>query len=244
MNPSTGSLGETRAQRTSSVEAREESATGGKAASDYPDGRARSFGYLMLIVGLTVIWGALMHQFGAAPIYRIMGPYAAGVSVLLVALHGHALRARLRPSLRHVLLGLAVGGGMTLLTYPAFAAAKWLFPELVSHVDELYRQAQSEQLAVALAEVIIILTAEELLWRGAWYEAWCPRVGPLRAGALSVASYALTQLCSGSFIVLLLALCCGTVWTVLRHHSRSLVPSLIAHLIWTPTVILLVPVNW
>jgi membrane protease YdiL (CAAX protease family) len=173
-----------------------------------------------------------------------MGPYSAAVCVTLLLARGHALRARLRPTVKNVALGVGMGVLMTVLTYPAFDLARWLFPELVSHVADLYRQSQNERLGVALGAVLIILTAEELLWRGAWYEAWCLRLGPLRASALCVASYALTQLCSGSFIVCLLAVVCGTVWTALRHGSGSLVPSLIAHAIWTPTVILLVPVTW
>ncbi|HEY6881497.1 MAG TPA: CPBP family intramembrane glutamic endopeptidase, partial [Polyangiales bacterium] len=133
---------------------------------------------------------------------------------------------------------------MTVCTYPAFDLARSLFPSLVGNVADLYRQSQAERLGVALGSVLVILTAEELLWRGAWFDAWCTRVGPLKAGALCVASYALTQLCSGSLIVGLLAVVCGLVWTAMRHYSGSLVPSLIAHAIWTPTVILLFPVTW
>jgi membrane protease YdiL (CAAX protease family) len=200
--------------------------------------------YVMLILGLTAIWGALMNQFGSSPIYWVMGPYAAVVCVTLLVARGHALRARLRPTVKNVALGVGMGALMTVCTYPAFDLARAWFPELAGHVADLYRQSQNERLVVALSAVLVILTAEELLWRGAWYEAWCLRLGPLKASALCVVSYALTQLCSGSFIVCLLAIVCGTVWTAMRHWSGSLVPSLIAHAIWTPTVILLIPVTW
>jgi uncharacterized protein len=211
---------------------------------DTPRTTPLSVRYALVILGLSVLWAVLMHQFGESPIYWIMGPYALVVCAVLLLLRGKALRARLRPTGKNVLLGIAMGTLMALLTYPAFNLAKSLFPELVSHVSELYAQSQNERLGVALSAVIVIASAEELLWRGAWYEAWLPRLGPLWAGALSVASYALTQFGSGSFIVALLALVCGTVWTLMRHLTGSLVPGLIAHLIWTPTVILLVPVTW
>jgi membrane protease YdiL (CAAX protease family) len=60
---------------------------------------------------------------------------------------------------------------------------------------------------------------------------------------LSVASYAAAQLGSGSWIVMLLAIVCGTIWTLQRHFTRSLLAPLLAHLIWTPVVILLHPVT-
>lgn len=203
-----------------------------------------STNYLWLIFGLSAIWGVLMHQFGESPIYWVMGPYAFVASVVLLVTRGHALRSRLRPTFRLVAFGVGMGVLMTLLTYPAFNLSKQFFPQLVGNVGDLYRQSQAERLGVALVSVTVIATAEELLWRGAWYEAWYPRIGPLKAGAVAVASYALTQLCSGSFIVCLLALVCGTAWTLMRHYTKSMVPALIAHLIWTPTVILLVPVTW
>lgn len=212
------------------------------AQGDEPSAFSRR--YVFLIFGLTAIWGVLMNQFGQSPIYWVMGPYSAAVCVILLIARGHALRARLRPTVKNVALGVGMGVLMTVCTYPAFDLARWLFPELVSNVADLYRQSQNERLGVALVAVLVILAAEELLWRGAWYEAWCLRIGPLKASLLCVASYALTQLCSGSFIVCLLAIVCGAVWTAMRHYSGSLVPSLIAHAIWTPTVILLIPVTW
>jgi membrane protease YdiL (CAAX protease family) len=43
--------------------------------------------------------------------------------------------------------------------------------------------------------------------------------------------------------VSLIALVCGSIWTVLYRYTGSLTPSLIAHGIWSPTVIVLFPVT-
>ena len=200
--------------------------------------------YSLLLLGMSVVWGTLMHQFGEGRIYWIMGPYAAAVSAVLLTLRSDALLRRLRPTLKNVTVGIAVGVAMTLATYPAFALAEELFPQLLGHVSELYRQSHNESLVAALTWVVVILTAEELLWRGAWIEALSARFGRVGAGISSVVIYALTQLCSGSFIVGLLALVCGAVWTAQRLYTGSVLAPLISHLIWTPTVILLVPVTW
>jgi membrane protease YdiL (CAAX protease family) len=212
------------------------------AAGDFPSAFSRA--YVLIVVALSIAWGVLIHQFGSSPIYWIMGSYALAVCTTLLSVRGHALRARLRPSWRDLALGVGMGVLMTVCTYPAFNLARSWFPRLAHHVADLYRESRDENMAVALAFVLVILSAEELLWRGAWYEAFNLRLGPLWAGVLCVLSYALIQLCSGSFIVGLLAMVCGTVWTLMRYYSNSLLPSLIAHAIWTPTVILLVPVTW
>ena len=62
--------------------------------------------------------------------------------------------------------------------------------------------------------------------------------------AVSVLSYAAAQACSGSLIVGLLALCCGTLWTFERERTGSLIAPLLSHMIWTPVVILLRPVAY
>jgi len=203
----------------------------------------RSLKYSLMLLAMSVVWGIFLHQFGTSPIYWIMGPYAAALSALVLTMRGHALRRALRPSARNVAVGIGVGVAMTLATYPAFHLAKELFPALAHNVSQLYRQSGDESLPVALAWVTVILAAEELLWRGAWIEALVARFGRTRAGVLSVLIYAATQLSSGSFIVCLLAVCCGAVWTAERFYTKSLIAPLISHAIWTPTVILLLPVT-
>jgi membrane protease YdiL (CAAX protease family) len=201
-----------------------------------------SIKYSLLLGAMSIVWGVMMSQFGQGQIYWIMGPYAVLVSVVLLTLRSRALLRLLRPSTRNVSLGVSIGVAMTLATYPAFAAAQALFPELMSNVSQLYSQSRQEALVIAVTWVIVIAAAEELVWRGAWIEALTPRFGRFYAGAMSIGIYAAAQLCSKSFIVGLLALCCGTIWTVMRHYTRSIVSPLLAHLIWTPTVILLWPV--
>jgi membrane protease YdiL (CAAX protease family) len=55
--------------------------------------------------------------------------------------------------------------------------------------------------------------------------------------------YALAQYGTGSVVVLLMAVVCGTVWSIQRVVTGSLASSLVAHLIWSPTVILFCPVT-
>jgi uncharacterized protein len=211
------------------------------AAGETSETRAASHRLLALMLGLIVGWGLLMQRFGGN-IYAIMGPFALSVAAVIAALSSPELGRWLRPNRRAVAVGLVVGVGMTLLTYPLFGLARAVFPELGSAVSELYSTAHQQSIAESLPWVLAIIVAEELLWRGALLHVLVRRVPNALAMALSVLSYALAQFGTGSWIVMLLALVCGTVWTVQRRLTHSLLSPLISHLIWTPIVILLHPV--
>jgi uncharacterized protein len=206
--------------------------------------RAASQRLLLLMLGLIVCWGLLMQRFGSrGDIYAVMGPFALSVLLVVIALAGSKLAIWLRPNPRAVLSGLGVGVAMTLATYPAYALLRSLVPELEGHVAALYTAAHQTTPAAALPWVIAIIVAEELLWRGALLYVLERRVPPALAMAVSVATYTAAQFGTGSWIVMLLALVCGTLWTLQRHVTRSLLSPLLAHLIWTPTVILFFPVT-
>lgn len=206
--------------------------------------RAASHRLLVLMVGLITGWFLLMQRFGSRTnIYVVMGPFALSVATVIAALSSNELRRWFRFTGLAVASGLLVGVGMTLATYPAFALLRRLMPELQSEVAVLYAAAHQTTLTEALPWVIAIIVAEELLWRGALLYVLERRVSPRLAMAISVATYAAAQLGTGSWIVVLLAVVCGTIWTIQRRYTRSLLSPLIAHLIWTPVVILLHPVT-
>jgi hypothetical protein len=206
--------------------------------------QAASTRLLLLMLGLIVGWGLLMQRFGnAGNIYAVMGPFALSVLLVVGALASSKLLIWLRASRRALLTGLGVGLAMTLATYPTYALLRSFVPELEGHVAALYTAAHRTTLAEALPWVLAIIVAEEVLWRGALLYVLERRVPPALAMAISVATYAAAQFGTGSWIVMLLALVCGTLWTLQRHFTRSLLSPLLAHLIWTPTVILFYPVT-
>ncbi len=198
-----------------------------------------------LLLLLNVSWAIVMARFGRGDIYWVVGVHALAVLVVVAVVTtrgGVALRQLVTPRARDVVVGLAAGVGMTVATYGAFHVARAIVPELAVHVARLYRAAGTETPAIALGWTLVILTGEELLWRGAWIDTWAPRLGPAGAAVTGVLAFALTQLGSGSVIVAIVALVCGVIWTWLRLQTGRVVASLIAHAIWTPVVILLHPV--
>lgn len=195
-----------------------------------------------LLLALSLTWALVLARFGDGEIYGVMGGHALVVCVVVGWLRGAALRGVLRPRGGLVALGGLVGLTMIVGTYASFELVRRLLPEVAGYVSRLYRAAGADVPLVALAWTLVILTAEELLWRDAWVAVWTPRWGRARAAATSVLAFATAQVGSGSLIVVLLAVTCGAIWTALRVRTGSLVPSLVAHALWTPTVILLHPV--
>jgi CAAX protease family protein len=206
-------------------------------------GAASPVRLLVLMLGLIVGWGLLMHRFGGGNIYAVMGPFALTVLLVVCALAGRDLRRWLQPTRLAVLSGLGVGVVMTVLTYPLYSESRALFPQLGGLVRGLYSAAHRTTPLEALPWVLAIIIAEELLWRGALLHVLARRIPDALAIALSVLTYTLAQFGTGSWVVMLLALVCGTIWTLQRRLTGSLLSPLIAHLIWTPVVILFHPVT-
>ena len=198
---------------------------------------------LVLLGSLIVGWFLLIQRFGDGDVYAVLGPYACVVCSISWTLYPRAMRHWLQPSWRAIWVGFAVGTGMTALTYPVFQLAVHVAPSLDGEVQTLYTGARSTTLAKALAWLIALALAEELLFRGAWPATLRNYMSAPAAFTVSLLSYALAQLGTGSWIVMALASVCGALWTLQRRYTGSLLSPLIAHLIWSPTLILLYPVT-
>jgi membrane protease YdiL (CAAX protease family) len=152
------------------------------------------------------------------------------------------LRSRLRPTRRLVVMGLLSG----LALYVVFLAGALvvrqtpLWPQVQSVVD-LTRTTAPGMVAV-LVIVFGTSPSEEVLWRGAVFARLTRRYGAgWRPVVLSAAAYALFVGLSGSLVLSLAALVCGTVWARQRQVTGSLVPSLMSHALWSLLMYLSIP---
>jgi membrane protease YdiL (CAAX protease family) len=152
------------------------------------------------------------------------------------------LRTRLRPTRRLV----AMGGASGLVLYALFSGgalvvrATPLWPGIQS-VVELTRTAAPGMVAV-LVIVLGTSPSEEVLWRGAVFARLTRRYGAgWRPVVLDAVLYALFVGLSGSLVLPLAALVCGTVWARQRQVTGSLVPSLVSHALWSLLMFLYIP---
>src|SRR5215211_7200965 len=152
------------------------------------------------------------------------------------------LRTRLRPTRRLVAMGLV--SGLTL--YALFSAGA-----LVVQATPLWSGVQSvvdltRTTAPGMVAVLVIVLgtspSEEVLWRGAVFARLTRRYGAgWRPVVLDAVVYAAFVGLSGSLVLPLAALVCGTVWARQRQVTGSPVPSLVSHALWSLLMFLYVP---
>ena len=96
-----------------------------------------------------------------------------------------------------------------------------------------------------VAVLVIVLgtsPSEEVLWRGAVFARLTRRYGPgWRPVAATTVLYALFVGLSGSLVLPLAALVCGTVWARQRQVTGSLVPGMVSHALWSLLMFLYIP---
>ena len=192
---------------------------------------------LIVVSGLWGVLPLLFHR-DIAVAYALPA-YAALLSCVLLALDDTWLRPRLRFNVRDAAIGLAVGVAMTAATYPVYAVATELFPELAAQVAADYTLVPTAAALAYFPRLLVVVLAEELLFRGSWLRA--ARHDSLPGALYALLAYALSQVGWGSFAVILASVLCGAIWLAAARWSQSLIAPLIAHAIWSSVVLLFRP---
>lgn len=191
---------------------------------------------------------AAAQAFAMRPAHADSTPMWAALLLVYAVLAGLWLRqgapgATLRPRAGDltvgVLVGLATvaGGflGLRLLLEADPARQMWLF--------RLYAQAGDVQgTPRLLALLTLVVIGEEFVWRG-WVLGVLRQVNPRFAAPLSALAYAVAHLpvyftlrdpgVGGNPLVPLAALGCGLIWGYLTQATGRLIPTIIAHGVFT-----------
>lgn len=139
--------------------------------------------------------------------------------------------------------GLVVGLAMSLATWWVYPLSVSVFPPIQTEVETLYallRQSPGPVRAFPL--LLLVVTAEELVWRGLAIEVFSKAVGPKRAVVVAAFVYVLPQVALGSALLAIVALLCGLLWGALRVRFHGLSAPFIAHLLWDLLVFVVHPV--
>jgi uncharacterized protein len=190
------------------------------------------------LLAWAVVYPAAFH-FRVVPFWSAM--VALSAFTWWAAWHPY-LRARLRPTGRLVVMGVTSG----LVLYALFGAGALVVRQtpLAAHVQEVVELTRTTAPAALAVLVIVFATSpsEEVLWRGAVFARLTRRYGPgWRPVIAAAVLYALFVGLSGSLVLSLAALVCGTVWTRQRQVTGSLVPSTVSHMLWSTLMFLWIP---
>jgi membrane protease YdiL (CAAX protease family) len=190
-----------------------------------------------------VAWLVASASAGALGIWLALGGASVALGVAIFVLDRAAALRLLRPSARLLLVGAAAGWSMaaaTYLLYPVFArVSPFIRPDMAS----LYGSFREPPRVIAALALLPVILGEELVWRGVVQTALARRLGPWRGVPLAALAYAFAHAPLGSPVLVVVALSCGMAWGALRAASASLVPSLLAHLVWDILVLLWLPLD-
>jgi membrane protease YdiL (CAAX protease family) len=156
-------------------------------------------------------------------IWPAMGTTSAILGVAAVTFEGRAVLGRglySRVWLIGLPAGLLMAGGTALLFGPMTSA----FPALTEDVERLYATFRGPGLAVTLLLMPLVVTFEEIVWRGAVYEALRVRISWITTVLVGTAAY--------SVALVLTAIGAGLCWNLLGACTDSLMAALVAHLVW------------
>lgn len=206
--------------------------------SAVPAGRSSRLAIVCVLAWLAA--GASSPLLG---VWLAIGGAAIALGVAVLVFDWTASRDGLRPTARAVLLGLAAGAVMSVLTYLVYPPAARAVPFIAADTSFLYAAFRVPPPLVASLMLAPVILGEELVWRGVVQGALVRRFGPARGIAFAATLYGLSVAPLGSPVLVAVAFACGAVWGTLRHTSTSLVPPLLAHLLWDLLVLLWLPLD-
>jgi membrane protease YdiL (CAAX protease family) len=193
------------------------------------------------VLALSLLW------WGAFVAGRVVGHVSAVLGVLALAilflpLRDRRLRARCfagtaRELAVDVVAGAIVGVASIALTHAAYPVAVAAAPALATEVARLYVLAGLG--LSTLPATLVVIVAEEVLWRAAGPAALAVRgAHPVVAAGSSTALYAAAQSGSGSVWLVAAAFGLGAVWATLAvTRGGRIVAPLVAHALWTLVVL-------
>ena len=194
----------------------------------------RSLVVIIACVLVSLLW---LTAFSIGAQYYVMMPaLAIGGAVVVVGVLTWLppMRAHLKAKAIDVLIGIALAGVTLAATYLAYPLIRDLFPGVAEDVRSVYRLLPATKLAVPV--VLLVVVAEELLWRGALLDALRADHPLASAVVLSSTLYGAAQLGLGVPALAIVGFALGVVWAGTAAVTGRLVAPLVAHAIWTLTV--------
>ena len=194
----------------------------------------------LVCVALWLLAAASTRTFG---IWLAIGVAAVTLGVAALVFERPALTSLLLPSPRLGLIGISAGSLMSAATYLLYPVLARLVPLVATDTALLYSAFRAPSPLVAAVALAPVIVGEELVWRGVVQASLVRRFGAALGVLLAAMAYALVCAPLRSPVLVAVALSCGLVWGTLRATTASLVPSLLAHLVWDVLLLLWLPLD-
>jgi membrane protease YdiL (CAAX protease family) len=207
-----------------------------------PDaGVATSSQRTVLPLVCTAAWAAAAAGARLLGIWTAIGAAAIALGAAVLVLDGAAVRKIFVPRPWLVLLGAGVGATMAAATYLLYPLFSGVAPFVARDTAILYSAFRAPSPVAVLVAFLPVIVGEELVWRGVEQAALARRFGAYGGAVVAAVAYALAHAPFGSPVLVLAALACGLCWGALRAATGSLVPPLVAHILWDAVILLWLP---
>jgi uncharacterized protein len=191
----------------------------------------------------SLTWLAAAAIAGPLSVWPIIGGIAVVLGVAVLLFDHPATTALLKPRSSLVLLGATAGAMMVFATFFLYPLLARSFPFIATDTAQLYTAFRMLSPVVAALALVPVIVGEELVWRGVVQASLVRRFEAWKGVTLAAAVYALVHAPFGSPVLVVVAFFCGLAWGTLRATTGSLVPTLVAHLLWDVVVLLWLPLD-
>ncbi len=184
-----------------------------------------------LAASSVIVWAIaawLTRDYG---IWVSIGMSAVLLAAAAIGVEGRVLAGR-GSHRRGALVGFGAGLLMAWATALLYAPVTARFPALGADAALLYTAFSQPGYALTLLLLPLIVTAEEVVWRGTMHAVLERRLSPAGTVVFGTLLYAAVLVPTGSPTLVLTALGAGACWTALRAVTNSLAAAVVAHLVW------------
>jgi membrane protease YdiL (CAAX protease family) len=175
---------------------------------------------------------------GRASVWRVMTPTFVLMGAAAVLVRRPVLASEIGSGAA-LALGI-VAGGLLYAATRAFVAVVSGWRAFQRQTNETYALADDVPTTTAAVLAGVMVVGEELFWR-ALVQPRLAQAGPGRAAALTWLAFVLVNSASSRLPIIAAAVVGGAVWAALAWWTGGMLASLLCHLVWTTSMILLPP---
>jgi NADH dehydrogenase len=110
-----------------------------------------------------------------------------------------------------------------------------------AQIAQLYGWRDTVPAGFVIPLLVLIVMAEEIVWRNAVTLPFAARLGPIAGVLLAAFAFSAAHVSLGVPVLLLAALGAGAFWSALVVKTRSAIPALVSHVLWDLAVLFLLP---
>jgi uncharacterized protein YbjT (DUF2867 family)/membrane protease YdiL (CAAX protease family) len=153
-----------------------------------------------------------------------------------------SVRRHLKPSGFQITLGMAAGVALYGMTRVVAAMLFAVRPDWQTSARALYAWKAGHSALFLGTTLIMIVFAEELLWRGVVSRFLMENCGRVMGMVCAAAIYALAHWAAFNPLLLLAAFGCGLYWGCLYAVTDNLISPAVSHLVWDVLLLFALPI--